>query len=112
MELTVEQQQDMARRFRELSTRWQAAARFRSNTRTLLTHPVYRELVALGELIVRLILEELEREPNLSWFCVLSAITGENPAPASVAGRVDEMARAWLDWGRQRGYARCGSCGR
>ncbi len=102
--LTPEQQQDVSRRFRDLSIQWHEAGRFRSNTRTLRTHPVYSELVALGEPIVPMILEELKREADVSWFCVLSAITGENPIPASVAGRVDEMACAWLDWGRERGY--------
>jgi hypothetical protein len=102
--LTAEQQQDVSRRFRDPSIQWHEATRFRANTRALLTHPVYSELLALGEPITPLILEELERESDVSWFCVLAAITGENPVPSAIAGQVDEMARAWLDWGRQRGY--------
>ena len=68
----------------------------------LRNHPVYRELVSLGEPGIPLILAELEREPDVSWFTVLTAITGADPVPAAAAGRVDDMARAWLDWGRQR----------
>ena len=104
--LTPEQQQDVARRFQGLSTQWDAATRYRSNTHTLRNHPVYQELIALGEPIVPLILEELERESNVSWFIVLAAITGENPVRPALAGRVDAMARAWLDWRRQRGYVK------
>jgi hypothetical protein len=103
--LTPEQYQDVARRFQGLTAQWSAATRYRSNIHALRNHPVCRELVALGEPVVPLILAELERETDVSWFTVLTAITGENPVPPALAGRVDEMARAWLDWGRQRGYA-------
>src|SRR4051812_34011426 len=103
--LTPEQQRDVARRFQGLLTLWKAATRYRSNTHALRNHPVYQELVALGEPVVPLILAELARETNVSWFTVLAAITGEDPVPPALAGRVDAMAQAWLDWGRQRGYA-------
>jgi hypothetical protein len=103
--LTPEQQQEVARRFQGLATQWIATTRYRSNTQDLRNHPVYQELVALGEPIAPLILSELERGPDVSWFTVLAAITGENPVPPEVAGQVDAMAQAWLDWGRQRGHA-------
>jgi hypothetical protein len=103
--LTPEQQQHVAERFQGLATRWIATTRYRSNTQALRNHPVYLELVALGEPVVPLILAELERESNVSWFTVLAGITGENPVSPELAGRVDAMARAWLDWGQQRGYA-------
>jgi hypothetical protein len=102
--LTPEQQQDVTRRFQVLATRWDEATRYRSNIHALRNHPVYEELVALGEPAVPLILAELERESKVSWFAVLAAITGQNPVPPALAGRVDAMARAWLDWGRERGY--------
>ena len=102
--LTPEQQQDVARQFQGLATQWNATTRYRSNIHALRNHPVYQELVALGEPVIPLILAELEREPYVSWFTVLAAITGENPVPPALAGRVDAMAQAWLDWGRQKGY--------
>ena len=46
--LTPEQQQDVARRFQGLATRWNATTRYRSNTQALRNHPVYQELVAWG----------------------------------------------------------------
>ncbi|MGA2704560.1 MAG: hypothetical protein ABSH35_26125 [Isosphaeraceae bacterium] len=103
--LTPEQQQDVARRFQGLATRWIATTRYRSNTQALRNHAVYQELVALGEPVVPLILLELERQPRVSWFIVLTGITGENPVPPAHAGQVNAMARTWIDWGRQRGYA-------
>ena len=95
--LTPEQEHDIAQRFHDLSTRWNDVIRFRSNTRALRNHPVYRGLVNLGEPVIPLILAELGREPNVSWFTVLAGITGEDPVPTAAAGRVDEMARAWLE---------------
>ncbi len=103
--LTPEQQQDVAQRFQALATRWIATTRYRSKTQALRNHPVYQELVALGEPVVPLILVELEQQPRVCWFIVLTGITGENPVPPAHAGQVDAMARAWIDWGRQRGYA-------
>jgi hypothetical protein len=102
--LTPEQQLDIVRRFQDLATQWIAATRYRSNTHALRNHAAYQELVALGDPVVPLILAELEREPNVSWFVVLTGITGESPVPPALAGHVDAMARAWIDWGRQRGY--------
>ncbi len=103
--LTPEQKQDVARRFQGLATQWTATTRYRSNTQALRNHAVYQELVASGEPVVPLILAELARQPSASWFVVLTGITGENPVQPAPAGHVDAMARAWIDWGRQRGYA-------
>jgi hypothetical protein len=101
---TSEQQKVVAQRFQGLATQWKATTRYRSNIQALRNHPVYQELVALGEPVVPLILAELERESAVAWFTVLAAITGENPVPPELAGRVEDMARAWPNWGRQRGY--------
>ncbi len=103
--LTPEQQQDVARRFQDLAGQWIATKRHRSNTRSLRKHAVFQELVSLGVPVVPLILAELEREPNVSWLTVLNEITGENPVPPVLAGRLDAMAEAWIEWGRQQGYA-------
>jgi hypothetical protein len=61
-------------------------------------------LLALGEPAVPLILAELERKPSPSWFGMLGAITGENPVPPHLAGHVEAMAGAWLEWGRRHTY--------
>jgi hypothetical protein len=103
--LTPEQQLDVARRFQVLATQWIALTRYRSNTQSLRNQPVYQQRVALGEPVVPLILAELKRDPNVSWFTVLDGITRENPVPPERTGRVDAIGRARLDWGRQRGYA-------
>ena len=60
----------------------------------------------MGEPVVPLILMELGRQPRVSWFVVLTGITGENPVPPALAGQVDATARAWIDWGATTGV--CG----
>jgi hypothetical protein len=102
--LTSEQRQTVERRFRELAFRWQELTRYRSNIRSLRHHPIHQELIGLGEPALPLILEELAKSPSVSWFGLLEEISGENPVPAESAGRVAEMAEAWLEWGRSRGY--------
>jgi hypothetical protein len=35
----------------------------------------------------------------------LSEITGTNPIKPEQRGRVKQMAEAWLEWGKNQGYA-------
>jgi hypothetical protein len=79
----------------------------RSNMGALRRHPLFDEIVALGEPAVPLILRELERKPGVSWFGLLATTTGENPAPPELTGRVEEMAASWLAWGRPQCYLEC-----
>jgi hypothetical protein len=102
--LTPEQRQSVEQSFRDLATQWAELTRYRSNMGALRNHPLYQELIGLGEPAVPLILRELQREPSVSWFGPLAAITGETPVPAELAGHVAAMAGAWLEWGRRRGY--------
>ena len=34
----------------------------------------------------------------------VESITEENPVPPEAAGRVREMAEAWIEWGKRQGY--------
>jgi hypothetical protein len=101
--LTPEQRQTFERKFRNLATPWTELSLYRSNMGALRRHPLYHELVALGEPAIPLLLSELEREPSVSWFGLLATITGENPVPPELAGHVAAMAKAWLEWGRRQG---------
>ena len=67
-------------------------------------HPAYQEIISMGTKIVPLLLSELKKNP-LYWLAALSAITGENPVKPEQRGRVKQMASAWMEWGRNQGYA-------
>jgi hypothetical protein len=89
-------------RFRRLSAEWKVQSRYLSNTAQMAILKPYQRLVGMGLSAVPLILDELLREPD-QWFWALEAITEENPVPPEAAGKVREMARAWIDWGKRQG---------
>ena|SRR5438105_194048 len=89
-------------RFCRLAHEWKQQARFLSNTHKMVMLKPYQRIIGMGREAVPLILEELEREP-LQWFWALESITEHNPVPPEAAGRVQLMAKAWIEWGRQQG---------
>ena len=90
-------------RFEALASRWQEETGALSSITQKAMHPAYQEIIGLGSDALPLILHELELEPG-HWFWALRAITGENPVVPEQQGRMREMAAAWLEWGRDRGY--------
>lgn len=66
-------------------------------------HPAYQEIIKLGMPVVPILLEELRDDPDW-WGQALEAITGENPCKfPEMSGRLDLIAKAWVDWGTARG---------
>jgi hypothetical protein len=64
-------------------------------------HPAYQEIIGLGPAVLPLIFEDLAQRP-VFWFWALAAITRETPEHEE--GDFESARRAWLDWGRARGY--------
>ena len=89
-------------RFHELRDDWKSKTRHLSNTAQISLVFSYQKIIGMGSAVVPLILSELEREPD-HWFWALEAITDENPVPQSDAGNVEASARAWVQWGRDKG---------
>lgn len=90
-------------RFRELARRWREECAVLSSTTAKAVHPAYQQIIGLGPDALPLILRELAQTPG-HWFWALKAITGEDPVPEQDVGDVRRMAKAWLNWGRERGY--------
>lgn len=88
--------------FEELKTDWKNRTQYMSNTAQMATVRSYQRIIGLGPAALPLILQELERETD-HWFWALEAISGENPVPSNQAGKVEEMAKTWIEWGRQQG---------
>jgi hypothetical protein len=89
-------------RFRRLAAEWKEQARYLSDTRRMAMLQPYQRIIGMGMTAVPLILEELRREPH-HWFWALEAITEQNPVPPESLGKVQEMADAWLAWGKKQG---------
>ena len=96
------QRQSVNERFRELVRIWKADAGPLSSTTEMAMHPAYQQIIGLGPEAVPLLLRELQREPD-HWFWALKAITGVDPVEPANRGRLEEMARVWLRWGREQG---------
>jgi len=94
---------DLHERFAHLVAQWKEKSRHMSNTAQMAMLKPYQQIIGLGERAVPLILQELQREPD-HWFWALEAITQANPVPPEAAGRVQQMAEAWIAWGKQQGY--------
>lgn len=93
------------RQFSQLASQWQAETALLSALSQKVLHPSYQRIIGMGEPVVPLLLQELNREPN-HWFWALKAITGANPIKPEHRGRIKHMAKDWLDWGRDHGYCK------
>ena len=94
---------ELQRRFRRLVQVWQKETNHLSSVARMAAHPAYREIVEMGAQAVPLLLAELRRRPDF-WFAALREITKENPVPPESAGKVKEMAKAWIEWGKSKGH--------
>jgi len=91
--------------FSQLARQWQAETAMLSALSQKVLHPAYQRIIGMGAPVIPLLLRELEHEPN-HWFWALKAITGANPIQPDHRGRIKQMARDWLDWGRDHGYCK------
>jgi hypothetical protein len=94
---------DVRQRFQQLAAEWKERSRHLSNTAQMAMLKPYQRIIGMGDRALPLILEELQREPD-HWFWALEAITQANPVPPEAAGKVRQMAEAWIAWGKQHGY--------
>lgn len=90
-------------KFPALVERWKKDTEADSSIARMVRHPAYQQIIEMGQAAVPLLLAELQRELDF-WFAALHAITGANPAPPEAAGKVKQMAQAWIEWGREKEY--------
>lgn len=95
--------EDTRERFQRLSSEWKERSKYLSNTAQMAMLKPYQRIIGMGKDALPLILEELKREPD-HWFWALEMITEEDPVPPEAAGRVIQMAQAWIEWGKQQGH--------
>ena len=92
-----------AEQFDRLAKAWKEDTRYICSTTDLATHPAYQRIIGMGRDVVPLILADLRKEPY-QWFWALRAITGEDPVPETQKGKVRQMANAWIQWGKRKGF--------
>ncbi len=94
---------EVRERFRQLAAQWKEESLYLSNSTRMAMLKPYQRIIGMGPVVVPLILEELQREPD-HWFWALEAITQEDVVPPESRGKIGEMADAWIAWGKQQGY--------
>lgn len=97
----------MEEAFRKLADEWNRETGHLSSMQAASEHPAYQKIIGMGMDAVPLMLEDFvkntERGPN-HWFIALSTITGENPITEEIAGKIQLMADAWVEWGKRNGH--------
>jgi len=94
---------DPATRFFRLKQEWEEVTAMLSSITEIAMHPAYQQIIGMGPIAIPFIMRELEERPA-HWFWALKSITGEDPVPPEKRGRIGDMAKAWLIWGREHDY--------
>ena len=94
---------DPAIKFYELKSRWETETAILSSITEIAMHPAYQQIIGMGRDTIPLILAEMNRKPG-HWFWALKSISGEDPILPEQRGKVEEMTKAWLNWGREQGF--------
>ena len=89
--------------FRALTELWREETGPLSSPTRKAAHPAYQQIIEMGERVIPFILQDMQNHPA-HWSMALQAITGENPVPKVAAGHVAEVANAWTEWGRDKGF--------
>jgi len=97
------QETTCAIKFLELKSRWEAETAILSSITSIAMHPAYQQIIGMGLNAIPLILEEMKEKPG-HWFWALKSITGEDPVLPEQRGRIKEMTKAWLNWGKEQDY--------
>lgn len=87
----------------DIIQQWIASRPRGGDIRSMASAAAYRNIIAMGESMVRPLLLQLSKKPG-HWFVALNEITGENPIEPPAEGNVKLMAKAWIKWGKKRGY--------
>lgn len=90
-------------KFCKLKKRWESDTAYLSSVSEIVLHSSYQQIIGIGKEAIPLILNEMVKKPG-HWFWALNAITGVNPISQEKEGKIKEMTKAWLNWGRQEGY--------
>lgn len=94
---------DVGAIFQKLAEDWQRETLLMSSATDMILNEHYQRIIGLGPAVVPILLEQLANEPD-HWFWALQSILRVDPVPAEARGDIEQMARAWLSWGRANGF--------
>jgi hypothetical protein len=91
--------QALKQEFNALAKDWRDETAHSSFLRDRVTHPAYLEIIGLGEKVIPLIIERLEKKEN-HWFPALRAIARQNPIPNG--STFPDAVKLWKKWLREK----------
>jgi len=94
--------------FESLLQEWHAERGATSSVAKMVSCRSYLSIIGMGKArAVELILAQMESEGDDPdhWFLALQVLTGVNPVSEEDEGNLQAMARTWLQWARNSGYA-------
>ena len=97
------QKSDCTIKFFDLKSRWETETAILSSITEIAMHPAYQQIIGMGQSAIPLILAEMNERPG-HWFWALKSITGEDPVLPEQRGKIKEMTKTWLNWGREQGF--------
>lgn len=99
----IKAESDPEANFRKWMQEWKNDRHATSCSIEIVMHPSYQRIISLGRTAIPWILSELQKDVD-HWFWALRVISGVDPVPAKSRGKTQEMAQAWLQWGRTQGH--------
>src|SRR5436190_2078602 len=93
----------LKQQFDKLAETWRKDCMWISSMDQLSEHPAYQQIIAMGQDVVPILLEEMQNSPD-HWSMALHAITGADPLKDEHRGKLKLMAQDWVEWGKQHGY--------
>lgn len=92
----------VGREFNRLAREWEAETAIYSFVDMKVSHPAYRKIINLGKDVIQYLLRDMRDSPGY-WSDALVELTGNDPVPDDAA-TLDDVAAAWVKWGRSAGY--------
>jgi hypothetical protein len=82
--------------------RWRKQTQIYSSIARKIAHPDYLAIIGMQKKVIPLLLRELAERPTY-WFAALRTLANDEKPPEE-SNSFDATVKAWLDWGRRRGY--------
>jgi hypothetical protein len=94
---------ELQREFNDLSSQWRRDTGLLSIATQKAIHPAYQKIIGMGQDALPFIFAELKTRGG-DWIWALEMIV-RNENPAAGATKFKDAVEAWLNWGREHGFA-------
>lgn len=97
-QVAIGDRQGISLKFQRLVREWRIQRGPASSHTEIVLCPAYQNIIAMGDDVVPLIMQQLGRGIIDHWFWALEVLTGAQPVEPEDAGNYARMTQAWLTW--------------